>query len=82
MKTTKRTYALPSETIRRFEEIVEPGRRSRMLARFIDEWLAERERRALREAIIEGCRDMSDEYLEIEREMRPLSEEALRVVGY
>jgi hypothetical protein len=36
------------------------------------------EREQLRKEIIEGCRDMADVYLEVEREYHPLEEEVQR----
>jgi len=78
MKSLKRTYVLPQETIGRFEQKVEAGRRSAVLAELLDNWLAESERKKLREEIIEGCREMADIYLEVEREYHPLEEEIHR----
>jgi hypothetical protein len=39
----------------------------------------EREKTDLRKQIIEGCNDMSDIYLDMERDFHPLEEEALRI---
>ena len=80
MPQTKRTYTLPSDTLDRFEREVDPGSRSSVIARLIGSWLDDREKEALRRDIIEGCRDMWDEYLEVEREMHPLDVEVLRGV--
>jgi hypothetical protein len=80
MRLKKRTYALPLETIARFEERVEAGRRSAVVAHLLRDWLAEQERLRLRQEIIKGCRDMADLYLEIEREYHPLEEEVHRAL--
>jgi hypothetical protein len=80
MRLKKRTYALPLETVARFEERVEAGRRSSVVAGLLRDWLAEQERLRLRQEIIEGCRDMANLYLEIEREYHPLEEEVHRAV--
>ena len=82
MRLTKRTYTLPPETLDRFEQAVEPGRRSALIAGLIQEWLDEREREALRRDIEEGCREMAEVYLEIEREWHPLDEELWRAIDY
>ncbi len=75
MKLIKRTYSLPSDTIERFERRVGPGKRSAALKRIMEEWISEQERAALRSQIIEGCRDMSDDYLGMERDFHALEEE-------
>jgi len=80
MRLQKRTYALPPETVREFDEVVQPGRRSSVLANLMQTWLDERRRARLREAVIEGCQDMADTYLEIERDYHPLEEEVQRVL--
>jgi hypothetical protein len=78
MQTQKRTYALPTETIQEFERAVASGQRSTTLAALIEEWLAKRREEALRQDIIEGCREMWDIYVETEREFHPLEEEVAR----
>lgn len=78
MKLLKRTYALPPKTLEQFEQSVSPGKRSAIIAQLIAEWLAEQEREALRRDIAEGCADMWDVYLEMEREWHPLEEEVAR----
>jgi hypothetical protein len=78
MKSIKRTYALPEETIIRFERKVGVGKRSAVLTELLENWLSQAERKRLREEIIQGCRDMADVYLEVEREYHPLEEEVHR----
>lgn len=78
MPVVRRTYALPSETVSRFETAVAPGQRSSTLARLLDAWLEERRRARLRKAVIAGCREMAEVYTEIEREYHPLEEEVER----
>jgi len=75
MSMAKRTYALPEGTAESFEAVVEPGRRSTVVAGLIKEWLEERERRRLRAAVLEGCQEMAAEYVAIEKEFHPLEEE-------
>ena len=75
MQTRKRTYALPAETVQEFEKAVASGQRSTTLARLIEEWLEKRRDEALRQNIIEGCREMWDVYLDTEWEFYPLEEE-------
>jgi hypothetical protein len=60
MERVKRTYALPNGLLARFEGEVPPGRRSAKIAELIEAWVEEREREALRKAVIEGCRDMAE----------------------
>jgi hypothetical protein len=74
----KRTYALPAETLDAFEDAVAPGGRSAVVAKILHEWVEERHREKLRQEIIEGCREMADEYIRIEREFHPLEEEVQR----
>jgi Arc/MetJ-type ribon-helix-helix transcriptional regulator len=81
MSTIKRTYAIPSDLLERFEEHVVTGQRSHVIAALIEEWLEERKREALRHAIIEGCRDMAEADLEIEAEWNPLEEEVWRAAS-
>ena len=78
MKSLKRTYALPEETIIRFEQKVGAGKRSAVLAELMENWLGQTQRQKLREEIIQGCREMADVYLEVEREYHPLEEEIHR----
>lgn len=78
MRTLKRTYTLPAETIREFERSVSTGERSAAITRLLNEWLEARKREALRREIVEGCREMADVYLEIEKEFHPLEEEVDR----
>jgi hypothetical protein len=75
MGSMKRTYALPAEIVAQFEESVPPGRRSSILAKLIESWVAERRRAALAKAVVEGCREMADVYLTLERDFHPLEEE-------
>jgi hypothetical protein len=63
MNTAKRTYALPSNTLQRFEREIAPGKRSAKVAELIELWIADRERDAIRGAIVEGCREMNEIYL-------------------
>ena len=71
----KRTYILPEHTVSRFEQAVESGKRSAKIAELIEVWMQEREREALRQNIIEGCREMGDVYLETARDWEPLDRE-------
>lgn len=80
METAKRTYALPARTLKRFEKEIAPGKRSAKVAELIEGWIDERERDALRQNIIEGCREMWDVYLETAQEWEPLDQEADRVL--
>jgi metal-responsive CopG/Arc/MetJ family transcriptional regulator len=80
MRLLKRTYALPPETLARFEEAVRPGKRSAVIADLLREWLEAQRREQLRREVIEGCREMAETYLEIEREYHPLEEEVHRAL--
>lgn len=80
MDMEKRTYALPAQTLKRFEQQIAPGKRSAKVAELIEDWIRERERQALRQNIIEGCREMWDVYLETAQEWGPLDREADRVL--
>jgi Arc/MetJ-type ribon-helix-helix transcriptional regulator len=81
MRLLKRTYALPPDTIGRFEQKVQRGKRSSVVSKLLQEWLDEQQRQQLRAAVIEGCHDMAEIDLEIEREFHPLEEEVERVLG-
>jgi len=48
------------------------------LAEHIPTWLNKRHEKAVRQNIIEGCREMWDINVEIEREFHPLEEEVAR----
>ena len=82
MEYTKRTYALPADALRKFEQVVQPGQRSGLVASLIQEWLADRERQALRQSLAEGLEDMADIYREIEQEFNAIDEELHRAVEY
>jgi len=68
MRSVKRTYWLPSRIAEEFDRLVPAGQRSAVVARLINDWLDEQEREQLRADIIEGCREMAEINLEIERE--------------
>ncbi|HEX5269130.1 MAG TPA: hypothetical protein VFW33_01520 [Gemmataceae bacterium] len=78
MGLLKRTYTLPQETIEAFERSTPPGKRSALIAELMHEWLERQRRERLRREVIEGCREMADVYLAIEREFQPLEEEVER----
>ena len=80
MSLAKRTYALPNDTIKRFEKEVGAGKRSAVVAELLTGWLAEREREALRRDIEEGCREMWDVYLDTAQEWAPLEAEVDRAI--
>lgn len=75
MRLVKRTYVLPPLALEEFERTVGAGERSAVIARLLQDWLESRRRVQLRQAIVEGCRDMAEVYREIEREYHPLEEE-------
>jgi hypothetical protein len=79
MPLLKRTYSLPRETLENFENAVVSGERSAVVARLLRQWLDLRERERLRREVIEGCHDMAEVYLSLERDFHPLEEEALKV---
>ncbi len=81
MRFQKRTYALPPETVERFESTVAAGKRSSVIAQVVNDWLDEQQREKLRADIAEGCREMWDVYLEVEKEYAPLDEEVMRKYG-
>jgi hypothetical protein len=78
MKLAKRTYSLPPPIVQRFEKTVAPGERSSFVAKLLEDWFARRERLEMRRRIVEGCREMKDVYLEIDREWNGTGEEAWR----
>jgi hypothetical protein len=81
MRLLKRTYSLRPETVERLERAVAAGKRSTLVDQLVYDWLDEQEREALRADIAEGCREMWDIYLEIEKEYHPLEEEVARKYG-
>jgi len=78
MNALKRTFALPRDTVQAFEKTVAAGNRSSTVAGLIEDWLDKRRRAELRRAVIEGCREMGEEYLATESEYHPLEEEVHR----
>lgn len=78
MRLAKRTYSLPPDLLHRFEARLAPGERSGFVARLIQEWLDESERRELRRQVIEGCKEMAGIYQQIDREWNRASEEVWR----
>jgi len=80
MGLPKRTYALPPQTLERFEHEVAPGRRSAVIAELLQAWLERKRRERLRCEVIAGCREMAGVYLAVEREYHPLEEEAHRAL--
>lgn len=78
MQTQKRTYVLPQTTVEKFEQSVASGQRSAALARLIEAWLEKQQEAALEREIIEGCHEMADVTLEIQREFDPLDSEVTR----
>lgn len=80
MGSIKRTYLLPPDLLEQFEQEVESGRRSKVIAELLSRWLDERRRKRLRAQVIEGCQEMAEVMLEIEREFRPLDEEIDRAL--
>lgn len=75
MKLLKRTYALPPETLARFEKEISSGQRSAKIAQLIEEWIETKERENLRREIEEGCKEMWDVYKETAKEWEPLEAE-------
>jgi hypothetical protein len=81
MQTQKRASALPAKTVQEFEQAVGVGQPSTTLTRLMENWLEKRHEEALRQNIIEGCREMWDVYVDTERDFHPLEEEAARAEG-
>ncbi|SRR6266542_2323305 len=75
MRLIKRTYVLPPRILEEFERTVSAGERSAVIAQLLEDWLERRKREQLRQAIIEGCREMAEVYRRVEREYHPLEEE-------
>ncbi len=72
----ERTFALPCETVKEFEEIVTPEQRSTVISELLREWLAQHQHHAqLRQEILAGCDDMADVYLETEQAYHAAEEE-------
>lgn len=80
MGLLKRTYVLPPDFLEQFEDEVEPGHRSAVIAELLHQWLSERRRQHLRAQVIKGCQDIAEVMLEIEREFNPLDEEIDRAL--
>ena len=80
MRLLKRTYVLPPDILQQFEHTVATGKRSAVIAELLHEWLDKQRRERLCREVIEGCRDMADVYLEMEREYHPLEEEVQRAL--
>ena len=81
MSLLKRTYALPSDTLRQFEQSIPAGKRSALIGELLNDWLDKQRRERLRREIIEGCQEMATLYLELEREYHPLEEEVHRALN-
>ena len=69
MRWPKRTFALPSDILQRFEQTVTAGKRSTVIAELLHEWLDKQRQEQLRRDLIQGCRKMADVYLEIEQDI-------------
>ncbi len=80
MGSVKRTYVLPPDLLEQFEGEVKPGQRSAVIAELLRRWLRERSRRRIRAQVIEGCHEMAEVMLEIERGISPLDEEIDRAL--
>ena len=80
MNTVKRTYTLPENVVHQFEREVPTGSRSGVLTELLNAWIQLQERARLRRDVIEGCRDMTELYLELEREYHSVDEEVHRVI--
>jgi len=80
-KVVRRTYSVPEPLWKRFEQIVPKRDRSRVLSELVSKWIEEREKEQLRKEILEGCREMAEVYLEVEREFHPLEEEVEGILG-
>src|SRR5260370_24272479 len=78
MPLKKRTYSLPGDTLAVFEKEVNSGKRSAVIGELLRNWLNQKRREKLRQQVIEGCREMADVYLEVEREYHPLEEDGHR----
>ena len=78
-KTIKKTYYFSEPLIKKFEKMTRKRERSKIISQMIQEWISEREKQRLREEIIQGCHEMGDVYLEIEKEHHSLEEEVERM---
>ena len=81
MDAAKRTYALPCDTLFRFEQEIPPGKRSAKMAELIEAWINQREQEALRHSVIEGCQEMWDVMADTAEEWEPLDREVDLVLG-
>ena len=80
MRLLKRTYTLPPDTLELFERKISAGKRSAVIAELLREWLDQQRRERLRREVVEGCHEMAEVMLEIEREFNPLDEEIDRAL--
>jgi metal-responsive CopG/Arc/MetJ family transcriptional regulator len=80
MPLLKRTYTLPPDTVGAFEDAVDAGKRSAVVAALLQEWLERRRAEELRRDVIEGCQAMAAIYLEVEQEFHTLEEEVHRAL--
>jgi hypothetical protein len=76
----KRTYLLPDKLLAEFEQEIAPGKRGAVVAEALRAWLDEKQRTALRAAVIEGCRDMAEVDRSIETQWAPVADKAWRAV--
>jgi hypothetical protein len=81
MSLSKRTYSLPSQLVSRFEHRLTPPERSAIVAKLIENWLDESDRNDLRREVIEGCQEMKELYLEIDRDWDRAASEVWRDAG-
>jgi metal-responsive CopG/Arc/MetJ family transcriptional regulator len=77
-KLVKKTYSLPESLLQRFESVIPKNKRSQVMTKLLLEWMENQEQEKLRKQIIEGCQEMQEIYLDIEREYHPLEEEVER----
>jgi metal-responsive CopG/Arc/MetJ family transcriptional regulator len=75
MRLYKRTYSIEENILKAFENAVQSGNRSVVVTDLLRDYLAEKEREEIRQALITGLPEMSDLYLEESKAWYPLEEE-------
>ena len=74
-EVVKKTYSLPKYLVQEFENNTKKRERSKIISKLVEEWIDRKKKERLRKQIMAGCREMSNLYLEIEKEYYPLEVE-------
>jgi hypothetical protein len=76
----KRTCLIPYDTATQFETTVPPTKRSKVVSKLIQAWLGEKRHEETRQAIVEGCHELSEVYRDAAAERSVAEDQTWRVL--